>query len=1206
MSDLVAHWYLRFQADPFVRSTARALIPVGNSLADAVAGLQGLEPEMVELFVGEVHVPRERWHGIRPRAGLEVEARAVPGAPAAIGIGAALAGSWATNALVAIGISSTWAAVAGVAVTFAIQAIASALFTPKTQSFEAEKDSRPTYSISGARNDMRPWQSVPVVMGTHRMTPPHGAIPYTEVAGSSQYLRMVLVWGYGPVEVSDLRIGNTPLSSFKDIEIEHDLDGTLGDPSLYPNQIEQTDINIKLAENTFVERTTAADCDEVLITLVFPNGLYAVDEEDGDREYAHAIVRGDYRAVGDTSWTQFHNERYEAKKNTPIYKAGRVVFPVRGQYEVRFTRDEDQSDTKTTEMVHWLNMKSVTYGDVVSVPGIAKTAVRIKATGQLNSVIDQFNALVSRKIPVWNGSAWAGAVATSNPAAIFRDVLRGAANAKSTTATADDVLGDWFEFCETEGLTYKAILEQQVPLAELLDEIAAAGFASKQLIDGAWGVIIDRPQATVVQHFTPRNTWGFSGAISYPEQPHALRVQFTNEDRNFEADERIVCDDGWTEETATKYEVIRPAGATTADLAYRMGRHFLASGRLRPEQFSFSVDFENLVAVRGDLVRLTHDVALVGQAAARIKDVTGTTVTLDDYVTFEAGKTYGLRVRAADGTSLLAVATGTGSTKAITVSDATGMAVGDLAMFGESGQESILCLVQSIEPGDELSAQVTCIPYNADVYSAADVIPDYQSVISLPVSLSVIGPATPVITAAISDEATLPRDYQGTPRPSILLQIEVGTPEILNARITATTQFLVTWGRSDEEDRESMVVPVAPAVRIDGVETGEAYDISVQALDAEGRSSAAATVSSHVVAGFTAPPPAVDTLRAAHRDGSTYLEWTYPSIVGDVTGFEIRWHPDPAVTDWTRMTAVATDVPRAARSLMVPTFTGAYAIKPFDFLGNRSESATYAGANALDPGDYTEVATFYTDGAFPGTLDGVAVISSDTLQLVSDEPMSDWTTLDSVTTLAGTPVTEGTYTFWGTQDLGAVYTVTLTWAIDMVPLEYRNLMSSWASLADLATLLGDATGDEYSVEMQVSYSRDDVAVEGDATFTDWTAFTAGQFTGRRFRFRAVLQTSDPTVTPSIDWLQAQILAADRVERGEDVSSPAALTSVGFAANFMAAPNVSVTPQDMAPGDRFALSNKAVSGFDIEFFDSGGSRITRVFDWTATGYGKEAA
>ena len=61
--------------------------------------------------------------------------------------------------------------------------------------------------------------------------------------------------------------------------------------------------------------------------------------------------------------------------------------------------------------------------------GLAVTAMRIKATDQLNGVVDKFNGVVEAIIPDWNGKEWADAK-TSNPASIYRHILQGNANAR--------------------------------------------------------------------------------------------------------------------------------------------------------------------------------------------------------------------------------------------------------------------------------------------------------------------------------------------------------------------------------------------------------------------------------------------------------------------------------------------------------------------------------------------------------------------------------------------------------------------------------------------------------------------------------------------------------------------------------------------------------------------------------------------------------
>ena len=72
----------------------------------------------------------------------------------------------------------------------------------------------------------------------------------------------------------------------------------------------------------------------------------------------------------------------------------------------------------------------------------------------------------------------------------------------------------------------------------------------------------------------------------------------------------------------TKFEGLEVFGVTDAALAWRHGRYWLAAARLRPETYTLGVDIEHLIAQRGDLVHVQHDVPLWGYGSGRITAVT--------------------------------------------------------------------------------------------------------------------------------------------------------------------------------------------------------------------------------------------------------------------------------------------------------------------------------------------------------------------------------------------------------------------------------------------------------------------------------------------------------------------------------------------------------------------------------------------------------
>lgn len=97
------------------------------------------------------------------------------------------------------------------------------------------------------------------------------------------------------------------------------------------------------------------------------------------------------------------------------------------------------------------------------------------------------------------------------------------------------------------------------------------------------------------------------------------------------------------------------------------------------------------------------------------------------------------------------------------------------------------------------------------------------------------------------------------------------------------------------------------------------------------------------------------------------------------------------------------------------------------------------------------------------------------------------------------------------------------------------------------------------------------------------------------------------VTPSVSSLKINLNMAVWTQQDVDLTSSSLdspTTRVDFAEVFRDYTAISVTPHDMASGDYYTLSSKSKTGFNIAFFDSSNTRITRTFDYIATGYGRE--
>ena len=162
-------------------------------------------------------------------------------------------------------------------------------------------------------------------------------------------------------------------------------------------------------------------------------------------------------------------------------------------------------------------------------------------------------------------------------------------------------------------------------------------------------------------------------------------------------------------------------------------------------------------------------------------------------------------------------------------------------------------------------------------------------------------------------------------------------------------------------------------------------------------------------------------------------------------------------------------------------------------------------------------------------------------------------------------------------------------------------MAGWVTLAGLADLAGDDTGDEVAVELQVNYSIVDSPTP---VYQGWRRFVVGDYTARHIKFRAVLTSNYTTISPTISGLTAVIDMPDRVDYGNDLVSGAATYSVAFSPWFRELRSVTIAAQNMATGDYYTISGKTRTGFDVIFRNSAGTAISRTFDYQAIGFGRE--
>ena len=1224
----------------------------------------------------------------------------------------------ATGMAVAQGFVSAGIMTAGMMLTNAIAPIRFGITGPTTR--QTYKDS-PTYSIGANQNQENKWGSVPVMLGRHKVYPPLGASSYTELVGSDEYLRMLLVWGYGPLKIEDLKIGDTALTSFDDVDIETREGWSTDTPlTLFPSSVSQTAIGAKLTKaGGRVVRTAEANVDELSVDVAFPRGLVQFDNA-GNRTSRTVTLSIQYREVGSGTWASVPTTKplsvsgtslgpisleegtysvYVSNPEAKIYiksgtdsitgsyrigeytvsavggvtvtdlspadctglvcsletrfkwtgletalradfyiavtggTAGTVTTQTaefidnttsvvrRGfnwkvdntkQYEIGITRiTADTDDDKIVDEVYWTYLRSIKTTYPISFPhNLAVTALRIKATDQLSGQLNNINGVISSYCPVWDdvakewGSDEADYEITNNPAALIRWVLTCNANARARTAAQidDDTLGEFYEFCETNGYAFNMYRDFTASVFETCQDIAATARAAVTIKDGLWSVVADTGEQTLVQHITPRNSWGFSAEKRLYHRPHAFRIRFRNEDNDYNDDERIVYDDGYNSSNATLFESIEFPGITDPALIWKFGRFHIAQARLRPEMYTLYQDFEHLVCRRGDKVRVSHDIPLWGSGWGRVKSLVTdggniTHVVLDELVTMEAGKSYACRFRLANGdTLILSVVTAVGTTATLELStpvaEAFGPEAGDLAMFGEADRETVELLVHSIQRAGDFTAQLSLVDVATAVYDAdSGVIPAFDPQTTKPVDVTTLVPNAPTIIGTEAGTAAL--DVSGgtvISRILVYLSSPSGTSRIRGYRARYRMKDETQWQYTPET--EALTVTVSPVTDL------VQYEVQVQAISIYGVPSLWTDTKTVFVVGQSADPENVAGFACNIVGTEAHLSWT-ANTDNDLSHYRIRWSPLLSGATWAASVDVVDKVGKPATSVTVPALVGTYLIKAVDYAGNESETAATAvtsiaritGMNYIKEVAQPTWAGTGDGTYYSATLGGIVLDSENDLYDVTDlYALGELYVNESL-------LEEGTYDLDETVDLDGVFTSRLSASLTISGDDLFSDLYDVYDLYELPDLYSAAEG-SYSASLEVRTTKDDP--DAAPVWGSWRRFIVGDYTARAFQFRIRLKGTQPSITPIVTAVSVEIDMPDRVI-GFNATIPVGGGTVAFDPAFYVVPEIGLSVNDGQEGDKYTISAKDEAGFTIAFTNAGNG-VERTISGIARAYG----
>ena len=385
------------------------------------------------------------------------------------------------------------------------------------------------------------------------------------------------------------------------------------------------------------------------------------------------------------------------------------------------------------------------------------------------------------------------------------------------------------------------------------------------------------------------------------------------------------------------------------------------------------------------------------------------------------------------------------------------------------------------------------------------------------------------------------------------------------------------------------------------------YQVRARGVNIYGVKSSSITANRTII-GLVAPPSDVENFSCNIVGDDAHLSWNpVPDL--DLAFYVVNFSTATSGAEWSNSVPLVEKISRPGTSVTVPARVGSYLIKAVDKLGGFSSNETVIATDIAKIGNFNEVTTSTQNPLFSGDKTNVVRTTDDGtnffLTLDSTEQFDSASgNFDSATshnfdggTLDNNVKSTGTYLFSSLPiDIGSAFTARITASITQTSTDRDRLFDNISGEFDdqLSNFDGDAPVNCRSI-LQVSTSDDN------STYTAFRNFSVGDYTARYYKFQLLMQSDDGGATPLVSVLSVTVDMEDRITSESNVASGTSVKTITFPITYKIVPAIGVTAQNMTTGEVYTITNKSTTGFQIAFTNSGGSGVSRTFDYIAKGF-----
>lgn len=638
---------------------------------------------------------------------------------------------------------------------------------------------------------------------------------------------------------------------------------------------------------------------------------------------------------------------------------------------------------------------------------------------------------------------------------------------------------------------------------------------------------------------------------------------------------------------------IRAIGCYSQGQAHRLGKWLLLTEGKLTQTVTFAITPESGLVLRpGIVIDIADPVKSGTRRSGRISSATVSAITVDSATNLSVNLS---------NTPTIAAMMPDGLVETRTITGISGTVISVSPDFSQAPSSQSVYLIQttdiqsnkfrviSVAESEDSTLAVTAVEYNESIYAAVEQNLTFT-------------------TRDISNLTEVPETPGGITGNEFLYQegqtVHTGFNLSWTHNRARTSDYFVKYKLGN--DNFTVLNPSATSVTLRNLKAGT-LKVEITARNNAGKQSAIA-VSTFQLVGKTAVPGDVQNLSIETINAnSARLRWDQTVDIDVKVSGRVRIRHSNLTNGtgtWPNSVDLIPAVPGSSTEAIVPLIDGEILVKFVDDLGNESTNATSVITVLPDTLGRLLVQTRREDldsTPFSGTKTDCAYDSTfDALKINTDG--------------SGNVLSSAEYQFANTLDLGAKYSIDLTRRFVTRGLLVNDLIDDRTANINTWTDFDGTIPKDVNAALYMRSTNDDPS--GSPTYSAWTPFTSGTFTGRAFQFKAELESSDPAQNILIDELGYIATFQRRQDNSNGtVASGTSTKSVTFADEFFTGtsslgganaylPSVGITVHNLGDGERVNVSNVTATGFSLDVLNSSNANVNRNFTYLAIGYGRK--